>query len=176
MDVSKFEGIVSRLSGASVVAGWPDGNLTAAEAYAHLLDERATGKNQPALGRPVSLALIARTLNYRREPGTTLGGVKYGAIPARPFMDLARKNFESEFPRLLKAYLPKVLSGTMSVDSFLSMVGARMEGKIREAMTDGNWTPLAPSTLARRRHGGNAPLVDTGTLRASVSHEVKKRG
>lgn len=31
------------------------------------------------------------------------------------------------------------------------------------------WEALAPSTVARRRQGSSKPLVDTGTLRGSVS-------
>ena len=36
----------------------------------------------------------------------------------------------------------------------------------------GGWKPLSPFTLEHRKHGGNAPLQDTGTLRASFNARV----
>ena len=165
---------LKKLGKMSVRAGWVDGNVTAAEAYAHLMEKKATGKDQPALGRPVSIALIARTLNYGREPGQTISGHKYGRIPARPFMQLAEKKMAENMPKILKAYLPELLSGKMSKTAFLEMLGSRMAGEIKDAMTNGQWAPLSPKTIKRRRHGGSQPLIDTGTLRASVSFEIEK--
>lgn len=165
---------LKKLGKMSVRAGWVDGNVTASEAYAHLMEKKATGKDQPALGRPVSIALIARTLNYGREPGQTISGHKYGRIPARPFMQLAEKKMAENMPKILKAYLPELLSGKMSKTAFLEMLGSRMAGEIKDAMTKGQWAPLSPKTIKRRRHGGSQPLIDTGTLRASVSFEIEK--
>ncbi len=163
---------LDKLGKMSLRIGWPDGNLTAEQAYGSLKRKKATGRDQPALGRPVSLALIARTLNYGREPGRTLGGVAYGRIPPRPFMELAKKRVGEKAGKILAAYLPEVLSGRMTERWLVERLGAMAAGEVRRAMTEGKWEPLAPSTLASRRHGGNTPLVDTGTLRASVSFEI----
>lgn len=164
---------IEELGQIRVKAGWVDGNLTASEAYAHLQAKKKTGMNQPALNRPVSLALIARTLNYGREAGETLGGTRYPAIPARPFMDLAERNFRKKLPRMMKAWLPALLSGKMTRREFEERLGSYMVGEIRTAMTEGQWAPLSAYTLKNRRHGGSRPLVDTGTLRASVSYEAE---
>lgn len=171
----KVKNPLSFLEKSEVVAGWVDGNLTADEAYAHLLAKKATGQNQPSIKRPVTLALIARTLNYGREPGETLEGRKYGRIPARPFMDLAMENFRKKLPKILKYNLPKVLNKKMTQKALLTQIGERMAGEIKEAMTNGDWQPLAPATLRARRHGGDKPLIDTGTLRSSVSFEIRKK-
>lgn len=170
------------LKKCSVAVGWVDGNKTAEEAYQHLLEKKATGEDQPSLKRPVSLALIARTLNYGREPGTTAEGVHYGRIPARPFMAIAEAKFKGEtLPKICRAYLADVVNGKMSQDQFLEMVGSYAVGAVREAMSDKEYwisqgLGLAESTLANRRHGGDQPLVDTGTLRASVSFQVDVGG
>ena len=64
--------------------------------------------------------------------------------------------------------------GKMSKTAFLEMLGSMMAGEIKDAMTNGQWAPLSPKTIKRRRHGGSQPLIDTGTLRASVSFEIEK--
>lgn len=166
---------LKKIARASVVAGWVDGNKTAAEAYAHLQAKQATGKNQPALTKPVSLALIARTLNYGRLAGQTLGGTKYPAIPARPFMEFAKKELSPKLPKILKKHLPRLIRGEISEKQFYEVIGSYMAGAIKEAMTNGAWVPLSQTTLKLRRHGGNKPLIDTGTLRASVSFEVREK-
>ncbi len=163
---------LDKLGRMTLRVGWPDGNLTAEQAYRSLQRKKATGRDQPSLGRPVSLALIARTLNYGREPGRTLGGVAYGRIPPRPFMELAKELFGKKAGEILAEFLPDVLSGRMTERMFMERLGAVAAGEVKRAMTDGKWAPLAPSTLAKRRHGGSAPLVDTGTLSSSVSFEI----
>lgn len=37
------------------------------------------------------------------------------------------------------------------------------------------WKPLAPATIRQRRQGSSKPLIDTGTLRASISARAGKR-
>lgn len=155
---------LDKLGKVSLRVGWPDGNLTAEQAYKSLKRKMATGRDQPALGRPASLALIARTLNYGREPGRTLGGVAYGRIPPRPFMELAKKRVGEKAGKLLAAYLPDVLSGRMTERRLMERLGTMAAGEVKRAMTDGKWEPL--------KYRKGTPLVDTGTLRASVSFEI----
>lgn len=160
------------LKNSTIKVGWPDGNLTADVAYQHLMIKKATGENQPSIKKPVSMALIARTLNYGREPGVTAEGRKYGRIPARPFMKLAEENFRKLLPKLFKAYIPDVIAGKMTQQQMMEAVGSRMAGEVKDAMLNGSWEPLSPRTVKARRHGGNKPLFDTGTLVASVSFQV----
>lgn len=174
MDSKALQGIVDRLSRLQVVVGWIDGDGTARQAKANLDYRKVTGKLTQSLGVPVSQALIARTLNYGREAGRTLGGRKYPAIPARPFMDVAKEKFGAVYPRLLKAYLPRVLSGTMGVEEFGKLVAVRVKDSVVEAIRDsGRYAPLSPVTVKSRRHGGDTPLVDTGAMVNSVTFEVR---
>ena len=170
--VRRIRDLEAAMDSATVVAGWIDGNGSAVTAYAHLQAKRATGNDQPAVGRPASLALIARTLNYGREPGQTLGGRKYGRIPARPFMAFAAEIWAREYPRILKAYVPRVLNGTMSVDAFLAAMGERTRDAIKKAIETGTYAPLSPKTVARK--GSSKPLVDTGRLLNSVTFEIRR--
>ncbi len=155
---------LDKLGKMSLRVGWPDGNLTAEQAYGSLKRKKATGRDQPALGRPVSLALIARTLNYGREPGRTLGGVAYGRIPPRPFMELAKKRVGEKAGEILAAYLPEVLSGRMTERRLMVRLGEMAAGEVKRAMTEGKWEPL--------KYRKGTPLVDTGRLRSSVSFEI----
>ena len=170
--VKRIRELESALSSSVVAVGWIDGNGSAQVAYAHLEAKKATGKNQPAVGMPVSLALIARTLNYGREAGTTAGGVKYPAIPARPFMTFAAEIWEREFPKILKSRFPMLLSGAMSVDSMLAFIGERAKNAVQKAIRDGEYEPLAASTVARK--GSSVPLIDTGRMVNSVTFEIRR--
>lgn len=170
--MKKIREVESALSSSVVAVGWIDGNGSAQLAYAHLEAKKATGKDQPAVGMPVSLALIARTLNYGREPGVTAGGVKYGPIPSRPFMTFAAEIWDREFPKILKSRFPMVLDGTMSVDSLLAFIGERAKNAVQKAIREGEYTPLAPSTIARK--GSSVPLIDTGRLVNSVTFEIRR--
>ena len=51
-------------------------------------------------------------------------------------------------------------------------IGAKSVGMIQQEIVDGNWTPNAPSTIAKK--GSDHPLIDTGLMRQSVHYVVKK--
>lgn len=92
---------------SELAVGWPDGNRTAVY-YSRQKSEnyrKGGGKSVPA-GKPVSLAMVARTLNYGREAGCTVSGHRYPAIPPRPFMDLASANFAKKADAILRRLLP----------------------------------------------------------------------
>lgn len=173
MEYSKLKETLDWLQSLKFNVGWVDGNKTADQAYQNLRRKKKTGKNQPSLKKPVSLALIGRTLNYGREPGVTAEGVRYGRIPARPFMKVAVDIAAKKFPRILKKYVPMLTSGIMTREEFKTYVGERLRDCVVEAMRKSEaYTPLAPSTIKARRKHSSVPLIDTGTLIKSVSFEV----
>lgn len=54
----------------------------------------------------------------------------------------------------------------------LKLIGLRLTEHITrqfETRGEGKWKPLAPSTLALRKRGGDAPLQDTGVYRGSFT-------
>lgn len=170
--VRRLRELETALNSSTVVVGWIDGNGSAQVAYAHLQQKKSTGRNQPAVGMPVSLSLIARTLNYGREEGTTEGGVHYPKIPARPFMTFAAEIWDREFPKILKAYFPHVMKGAMSVDMMLKYIGERAREAVQKAIREGEYEPLAASTVERK--GSSVPLIDTGRLVNSVTFEIRR--
>lgn len=159
-----------------LAVGWPDANATAVYYEKQKKSGYAKGKGRsiPA-GRPVSLAMIARTLHYGREAGCTISGRRYPAIPPRPFMDLAAANFAKKAGAILKKLLPQYAAGRLNARQILEYLGQRGADELKAAMRDGPWAPLSEFTKANRRHGGEKPLIDTGTLVNSVSFEIRAK-
>lgn len=170
--VAKIKELEDAFSSAYVVVGWIDGNGTAQTAYARLQAKAATGEDQPSLKKPVSLALIARTLNFGREPGITAEGRRYGRIPPRPFMAFAAEIWDREFPKILKRYFPDVLLGRMPVDGLFAVIGERARNAVQKAIREGKYAPLSPKTIAAK--GSSVPLIDTGRMVDSVTFEIRR--
>ena len=72
----------------------------------------------------------------------------------------------NKIPELLNA-LPK------EKEQILRKAGAFLEGAIKQKITEGDpsWPPLKPETIKRK--GSSKPLIDTGKLRASITHKVE---
>ena len=98
---------------------------------------------------------------------------EYGTkrIPSRPFLAIAsdeKNGWKSE----VDGQVSKVMSNRENVDSSLDAIGEKMKKDIRNVIGDkGKLAPNAPSTIARKGH--DKPLIDTGTLKASIDYEVK---
>lgn len=163
---------------SEVLVGWIDRNGSARKAYENMQTRQRTGKPTPSLKIPPSNALIARTLNYGRLEGVTAEGRHYPEIPARPFMDVARENFDKVKDRIFRRYIPQLIAGTMSVDQFLAAIGSFYMDQVKVAMRDSSkYQELSQKTKDARRHRGNGdpiPLIDTHQLIDSVSFEVKR--
>jgi len=72
----------------------------------------------------------------------------------------------NKIPELLNA-LPK------EKEQILRKAGAFLEGAIKQKITEGDpsWPPLKPETIKRK--GSSKPLINTGKLRASITHKVE---
>ena len=110
------------------------------------------------------------------EDGTPVAAVaawnEFGTetIPERPFFRNALAESERSVGRILQAGLD---TKKMVVDERLAgRVGAHVQGQIQESITALKEPPNAPETV--RRKGSSDPLMDTGTLRNSVSWEVER--
>lgn len=53
-----------------------------------------------------------------------------------------------------------------------AVVSRIVHGFSRSEGPYGPWRPLAPATIRRRRGGSDKPLLDTGRLRNSITHEA----
>lgn len=97
-------------------------------------------------------------------------------IPERSFIRSTYDEKRDAWTALLKKALRGVYEGKVSLEQALSMVGLRAEADIKRHVTSGVGIPppLKPATIARK--GSSRPLVDTGRMINSVSHEVVTNG
>lgn len=99
------------------------------------------------------------------------GSPKAG-IPERSFIrstfEMGKAGYVADFRRLLVA----VVEGKMTVPRALGLMGLKISSDIKKRVTSGTGIPPpnAPSTIAAK--GSSRPLIDTGRLVNSVSHEV----
>ena len=145
-------------------------------------DENFVGPGQQA----ASLAVIAKTLCYGREGGTTKSGKSYGRIPARNFVKVLDEKHRKVIDRIVEKALVDEGSTAAKID--MQTIGDAAKGQLQRSMKDSNeYAKNAPITI----HGGwmadpktkkpfyvepkrsERPLWDTGTLINSVRYEIK---
>lgn len=123
------------------------------------------------------------------QDGTSIADIAYynefgtDTIPSRPFM---RQTFEKKNVELSKhvaAEYQAVLEGRKTIDFALNLLGAWYQTQIQNEIRDGDWTPNASVTIARKEakrapgnHDETKPLIDTGRMLASVRYVVKMGG
>lgn len=149
----------------SVAVGWVDGNKTHA-------DYRSGKKH--AKGKPASLAMIARILNYGTAPQFMPDGSNTQRIPARPFMEVLRSEYGDYLQKVAINEAKKIVAGTGNSGDFFRKFGVSAKGALKRAMLRSElYAPNAPSTIRRKK--SSRPLVDTGTLINSADYEVRIR-
>lgn len=88
-------------------------------------------------------------------------------IPARPWLE---PGVASGTDEILKTIQDGVEQGK-DMDAILETVGVVAAGAVRVYMTELKSPPNAPSTI--RKKGSANPLIDTGAMRQSVTHQVQ---
>lgn len=104
-------------------------------------------------------------------------------IPPRSFMRVAADNEGKNWARQFAGGLKKVLSGRMQASSVMEAIALLVEGDIKKAISSVTEPPLKEATIKARNRGkkvGNTktaskPLVDTGYMLNSVTHEVTNK-
>lgn len=97
-------------------------------------------------------------------------------VPRRSFIaDWVEQNQEHHRELITKA-AQAVLAGTLTIDQATARLGARLEAECKRRLTQtpADWPPLDPRTVARKK--SSKPLIDTGALRAAITHKVEKGG
>jgi hypothetical protein len=131
------------------------------------------------------LALIGLVMEF--------GSPEHG-IPERPSLIPATRKGKTDFVRLNKHNLPKILREEMTLDKALAQLGAMAVGKVQKEILNGDFVPLAAATIAARKRrlssGYKAalarvqgkpvaldkPLIDTGQFIASFTHQEVDKG
>lgn len=87
-------------------------------------------------------------------------------IPARPWLE---PGVASATPEVL-ATIQDGMDEGKSMDQILEAVGVVAVGAVKVYMTELKTPPNAASTI--RKKGSNNPLIDSGAMRQSVTHQV----
>ena len=95
-------------------------------------------------------------------------GAPRAGIPPRPFFRNMIAAKQKEWPGAIAALLKQK---KWDAAAALDVAGAAIAGQLRQSIVDTNSPPLAESTI--RRKGSSKPLVDTGHMLNSISHEVE---
>lgn len=113
-----------------------------------------------------SLAYIA-SLHEFGSPG--------GKIPERSFIRTAIDKNEHKINNLSDGLALKILNGSVTVRGALDLIGLKVTGMIQEQITDGDYVPLAPATIRRKKNNSDKPLIDTGHMFQSVRHVIEDK-
>jgi len=96
-------------------------------------------------------------------------------IPRRSFLRVPFITKKDEMDKALLQQFNAVSTGKRTAAQALGRVGLVAENISRGAFTSmgyGEWEDIKPAT--KRRKGSGQPLIDTGTLRNSISSVVRK--
>lgn len=98
-------------------------------------------------------------------------GSKDGTIPRRSFISSTCDNKVKEHISFIRALENKVFSGELSKKQALTQLGEVVSKDMVQTINDGIKPELTPATIKRK--GSSKPLIDTGQLKGSITHEVR---
>lgn len=100
-------------------------------------------------------------------------GTLDGRVPSRSYMRSALIGRLVELKKLQGNVAVGYVTGRLSLDQALGMIGEWAAAAMRAQITDSNLPPpLQPATVKRK--GSDKPLVDTGQLVMAITYEVVK--
>jgi len=122
-------------------------------------------------GGEITLAGIAAV----HEFGTDRAGRNNTTvIPSRSFLRAEVDQNEGKYATAMSKAIGKTIDGQGSIERNLGRVGVECAGNVRRRIRARIPPPLAESTIAGRKHGGDVPLIDQGRIIQSISSEVKR--
>lgn len=99
----------------------------------------------------------------------------FGNNPVRSFLRVPFANKQNDLFNFINGQYQKVLDGRVTVDKALNFLGIYATNISKDAFStsgDGKWAPNKSQTI--RKKGSSMPLIDTGTLRNSITWLVTK--
>lgn len=93
-------------------------------------------------------------------------------IPSRPFMTQAYEKYKRRLENSIDDNYRLVQNRVLTTNNYLKTIGEIHTTQIKNTITNGNFIPNAPSTIAKK--GSSKPLIDTGEMRRSVTYKVIK--
>lgn len=100
-------------------------------------------------------------------------GAPEKGIPERSFMRSTMSEEMENLGRLSKTQIALCLEGNTSPHDVFATIGAYLQGKIVDKITDGEFKPNNENTVKRK--GSSKPLIDTGQLRGAITYEVREK-
>jgi hypothetical protein len=99
-------------------------------------------------------------------------GTNDGVVPSRPFM---RQSFDENKNKLrsiaASSYKNSGTNSTELIKKVLAQIGVLHQSQVQDKIVDIKTPPNAPSTVASK--GSSNPLIDSGDLKKSISHNVE---
>ena len=144
-------------------------------------------RGMSTLGKPVvEVGILAASAGAGYSKGTTVLDVaawnEFGTsrIPSRSFLrawydenvQKVREWLCTGMQRVLKEWIASGGKGKGAGDAFLNKIGLKIVGEVQARIASSIPPPNAPSTVKRK--GSSTTLIDTGQLRSSITHRVKR--
>lgn len=115
-----------------------------------------------------------KTLNLSTIATINEFGSSDGRVPARSFLRSTFDERRDELRNVQRSALAKVMAGQLTAEQGLGLIGLWLSSAVKKKITDLKTPPNAPRTIARK--GSSNPLIDTGQMRASITHVVHMSG
>ena len=100
-----------------------------------------------------------------------LGMVYVSSTPERPFMRSTFKEKRKEWVQTVANNIQFLLDGIVKPEAFIASLGSVMESDIKKKIIDIQEPPNSAQVI--RDKGVNNPLIDTGRMIQSVTHEAR---
>lgn len=95
-------------------------------------------------------------------------------IPSRPFLAQTVQMHEEEIKEMAATEISQTLIGKKDSQQAFNAIGEDVRQKVQNRINEGQFVPNAPSTI--RHKGHDHPLIDTGTMRDSISYTICEKG
>lgn len=99
-------------------------------------------------------------------------GAPDAGIPSRSFIRAGFDKNKSDIIKQGEDLLTDVIALNLEPGPMMEAIGEASVGKIQEFLTELKKPPLKPITIKLK--GSSNPLIDTGQLRDSITHKVRK--
>jgi phage gpG-like protein len=98
-------------------------------------------------------------------------GSKDGRIPQRSFIRSVCDAKQKEHLKLIAKLQGRLLAGKIAMKQALGIVGSAVTSDIVQTINAGIKPELKLATIKRKK--SSKPLIDTGRLKGSITHEVR---
>ena len=97
---------------------------------------------------------------------------EYGlGVPERSFMRSTEREKGESWQKLMNKIIDKALVEDIDINQHLGLVGTEVTNDIKEKISSNIPPPNSKETIARKK--SSKTLIDTGTMRRSITYEVE---